>query len=84
MSTPPNEGAMWALLTLVICRDEDFDVSENTILDSQLFPEHFEQVAKSIFTELDQCALPVFIYAVCTVLTGLAMSVPSIIKAHFS
>ncbi|KAH9006639.1 hypothetical protein EDB84DRAFT_1605017 [Lactarius hengduanensis] len=46
---------------------EDFDVSENTILDSQLFPEHFEQVTRSIFTRLDQL-----------------MSVPSIIKAHFS
>ncbi|KAH8981783.1 hypothetical protein EDB86DRAFT_2769787, partial [Lactarius hatsudake] len=32
----------------------DFDVSENTILDSQLFPEHFEQVTRSIFTRLDQ------------------------------
>jgi len=30
-------------------------VSENTILDSQLFPEHFKQVTKSIFTKLDQC-----------------------------
>ncbi|KAF8257119.1 hypothetical protein EI94DRAFT_1818964, partial [Lactarius quietus] len=34
--------------------DEDFDVCENTILDSQLFPEHFEQVTKSIFSGLDQ------------------------------
>ncbi|KAN0139095.1 hypothetical protein V8E53_003097, partial [Lactarius tabidus] len=34
--------------------DADFDVSENTILDSQLFPEHFEQVTKSILTGLDQ------------------------------
>ncbi|KAG2142292.1 uncharacterized protein EDB93DRAFT_1252350 [Suillus bovinus] len=33
---------------------EDFDVMENTILDSHLFPEHFEQVKKSIFTTLTQ------------------------------
>ena len=37
---------------------EDFDVSENTILNSQLFSEHFEQVTKSIFMGLDQCAFP--------------------------
>ncbi|KAN0126223.1 hypothetical protein V8E53_015268 [Lactarius tabidus] len=43
--------------------------------DFDLFPEHFEQVTKSILTGLDQFF---------TVLTGLAMSVPSIIKAHFS
>ena len=48
----------WALLTPVFfpCRDVDFDVSENTILDSQLFPEHFEQVTRSIFNQLDQRA----------------------------
>ncbi|KAF8257339.1 hypothetical protein EI94DRAFT_1809583 [Lactarius quietus] len=34
--------------------DEDFNVCENTILDSQLFPEHFEQVTKSIFSGLNQ------------------------------
>ncbi|KAG2126022.1 hypothetical protein DEU56DRAFT_721617, partial [Suillus clintonianus] len=33
---------------------EDFDVTENTILDSHLFPEHFEQVKKSVFTSLTQ------------------------------
>ncbi|KIK31871.1 hypothetical protein CY34DRAFT_19485 [Suillus luteus UH-Slu-Lm8-n1] len=33
---------------------EDFDVTENTILDSHLFPEHFEQVKKSMFTTLTQ------------------------------
>jgi hypothetical protein len=82
MSTPSNERG--PMLTFVFCRDEDFDVSENTILDSQLFPEHFKEVTKSIFTGLDQCAFPVFVHAVCTVLTELAMSVPSIIKAHFS
>lgn len=52
-------------------------------MDSQLFPEHFEQVTKSIFTQLDQCMLPVFIPVLCTTLR-MAMSVTLIIKAHFS
>ncbi|KAG2081889.1 hypothetical protein BD769DRAFT_1683568 [Suillus cothurnatus] len=39
---------------------EDFDVTENTILDSHLFPEHFEQVKKSIFTTLTQLPSTIF------------------------
>ncbi|KAG1834071.1 hypothetical protein DFJ58DRAFT_735876 [Suillus subalutaceus] len=34
---------------------EDFDITENTILDSHLFPEHFEQV-KKLFMHLTQLA----------------------------
>ncbi|KAG1840362.1 hypothetical protein DFJ58DRAFT_92418 [Suillus subalutaceus] len=33
---------------------EDFDITKNTILDSHLFPEHFEQVKKSVFMHLTQ------------------------------
>ncbi|KAH8976548.1 hypothetical protein EDB92DRAFT_1960726 [Lactarius akahatsu] len=40
-------------------KHEDFDISENTILDSQLFPEHFKQVTRSIFSQLDQRMSPI-------------------------
>ncbi|KAG1819641.1 uncharacterized protein BJ212DRAFT_1298092 [Suillus subaureus] len=33
---------------------EDFDITENTILDSHLFPEHFEQVKESVVMHLTQ------------------------------
>ncbi|OBZ66313.1 hypothetical protein A0H81_13774 [Grifola frondosa] len=33
---------------------EDFDITENTILDSQLFPEHFEQVKQAILMRTSQ------------------------------
>ncbi|KAF8234981.1 hypothetical protein L208DRAFT_1376676 [Tricholoma matsutake] len=33
---------------------EDFDVTHNTILDSQLYPEHFDQIKVSILTNLKQ------------------------------
>ncbi|KAG2031565.1 hypothetical protein BDR03DRAFT_972268 [Suillus americanus] len=36
---------------------EDFDITENTILNSHLFPEHFEQVKKSVSTHLTQYKL---------------------------
>ncbi|OCH83775.1 hypothetical protein OBBRIDRAFT_808754, partial [Obba rivulosa] len=34
--------------------DESFDVTSNTILDSQLFPEHFEEVKHEIFSSVKQ------------------------------
>ncbi|EDR05640.1 uncharacterized protein LACBIDRAFT_302766 [Laccaria bicolor S238N-H82] len=34
--------------------DEFFDISENTILDSQLHAVHFEEITSAIFTKLDQ------------------------------
>jgi hypothetical protein len=63
------------------CRTEDFDICENTILDSQLFLEHFEQVTTSIFSNLDQCS-----FRTCfeTYANTDDYLVPSIIKAHFS
>ncbi|KAG2041419.1 hypothetical protein BDR03DRAFT_946465 [Suillus americanus] len=33
-------------------KPKDFDIAENTILNSQLFPEHFEQVKKSVSMHL--------------------------------
>jgi hypothetical protein len=35
-----------------------FDISENTILDSQLHPVHFEEITSAIFTKLDQRDFP--------------------------
>ena len=40
--------------------DVNFDITKNTILDSELVPEHFEQVTKSILTQLSQCVLIFF------------------------
>ncbi|KAF8467011.1 hypothetical protein DFH94DRAFT_616994, partial [Russula ochroleuca] len=34
--------------------DEDFDVTQNTILDSEILPEHFGQITRAIFLTLDQ------------------------------
>ncbi|KAH9023664.1 hypothetical protein EDB85DRAFT_306089 [Lactarius pseudohatsudake] len=34
--------------------DMNFDITKNTILDSELFPEHFEQITRSILTRLPQ------------------------------
>jgi hypothetical protein len=38
-----------------ISRQEDFNVTRNTILDLQLYPEHFDQIKVSILTNLKQC-----------------------------
>jgi hypothetical protein len=35
-------------------RDEDYDVTENTILTSQLFPAHFTEIKRAIFMETKQ------------------------------
>ncbi|KAH8995285.1 hypothetical protein EDB86DRAFT_3077787 [Lactarius hatsudake] len=34
--------------------DVNFNITKNTILDSELFPEHFEQITRSILTRLPQ------------------------------
>ncbi|KAG1778557.1 hypothetical protein EV702DRAFT_1196072 [Suillus placidus] len=55
--TPRISDFYKALMVQAQClclKHEDFDVTENTILDSHLFPEHFEQVKKSVFTTLTQ------------------------------
>jgi hypothetical protein len=39
----------------IISRQKDFDVTRNTILDSLLYPEHFDQIKVSILTNLKQC-----------------------------
>jgi len=65
--------------------DEDFDVTQNTILDSEILPEHFGQITRAIFLTLDQS-----IFGSWSVLLHLAhcsllpFAVPSIVKAHFS
>lgn len=45
---------------VTLFRDEFFDISENTILDSQLHPVHFEEITSAIFTKLDQRKVPLF------------------------
>jgi len=45
---------------IIFLRDEFFDISENTILDSQLHPMHFKEITSAIFTKLDQRKVPFF------------------------
>jgi hypothetical protein len=53
-------------------------------LDSQIFPEHFDQITRAIFLTLDQSTF-VFFEKKINYLTSLSLFlVPSIIKAHFS
>jgi len=66
----------------VICRRKDFDITENTILDQQLFPEHFEQIKKSTFTHLTQCKSQPPLTVLNSGIHIAILPVPSIIKAH--
>jgi hypothetical protein len=38
-------------------RSENFDITKGTILDSELRPEHFNEVTAAIFREVNQCTL---------------------------
>ena len=51
----PKWKPCWPWCFLNSHSDGNFNMSENTILNSQLFPEHYEQVTRSIFIWLNQC-----------------------------
>ncbi|OBZ73763.1 hypothetical protein A0H81_05817 [Grifola frondosa] len=72
--------------TIQYLNKEDFDVTENTILDSQLFPEHFEQVKMVIFTEHLNVSVRDIYWCLSARLIVFSLSgtaLKSIIKAHF-
>lgn len=41
-------------MSLILSRQEDFDVTRGTILDSRLGLQHFDQIKASIFIQLKQ------------------------------
>ena len=41
----------------ILNRSQNFDIMKGTILDSELRPEHFNEVTAAIFQELNQCTL---------------------------
>ncbi|KAH8997105.1 hypothetical protein EDB86DRAFT_2803614, partial [Lactarius hatsudake] len=54
LTTSGCEQANDQRLSPQIASDVNFDITKNTILDSELFPEHFEQITRSILTRLPQ------------------------------
>lgn len=60
---------------------DDFDVTENTILDFELLPLHFEQVQDVILTEIKQCKSTRLYRRICDTHHT---TVPTIIKALFA
>jgi hypothetical protein len=38
-------------------RSQNFDITKGTILDSELRPEHFNEITAAIFQEINQCTL---------------------------
>jgi hypothetical protein len=45
------------IIMLNFNRSKNFDITKGTILDSELRPEHFNEVTAAIFRELNQCKL---------------------------
>ena len=41
-------------------RSDNFDITRGTILDSELRPEHFNEVTAAIFQKLNQCTFELF------------------------
>ena len=46
-----------SIIMLKIFRSQNFDITKGTILDSELRPEHFNEVTAAIFQEVNQCML---------------------------
>ena len=46
-----------SIIMLKFFRSQNFDITKGTILDSELRPEHFNEVTAAIFQEVNQCML---------------------------